>query len=222
MKFDPVSPKSDNQQVYLDVIHNNQIIFALGFPGSGKSFLALSAALDWLYNRGKMNGKKILVLRPMVRANIGEEFIGTLPGELFEKIQPWFGGIIDNIYKLLRAQEVQSLIKEGRIEFGSLSLCRGRDFENCFVIIDEAQNLTYAAIKMALTRINSKSKMVIIGDVDQTDLKGTARNDLQEAIQRLEDIEGIANCHLYDPSDIQRSPLIRKILERLNGQEDNI
>lgn len=213
--IEKIQPKSTNQAAFLKAIEYHPIVLTVGYAGSGKTLLSLFSALQHFKNKFSPV-QKIVVMRPLVETNIGEKPIGTLPGLLDEKIYPYFGGIWDNLTKIIDTRTSETLIKSSKIEFTALSLCRGRSFDGCFVIVDEAQNLTRNALIMILTRMHSNSKLVLIGDLQQSDLYG---NDLAEVIGQLSGLEEVAICRLYDPADIQRNPLISKILRCLGGNE---
>lgn len=213
-KFTPVRPKSRNQRAYLEAIEDNTVVMCRGHAGTGKTLLALSAALKLFYNR-EAPQDQIIIVRPYIKSNMGED-IGALPGKLEQKVGPFVESIIDNLRQLCTREEATRLIRDRNIDFTILSMCRGRSFNNCVVIVEEAQNvpLNGNGMKMLLTRVGNNCKMIICGDTDQIDLPGgkdhSALDDTFDAINGVEDVECI---ELNKREDIQRSAVVRRIIE---------
>jgi phosphate starvation-inducible PhoH-like protein len=219
--FTAARAKSANQQKYLDAIANKDIIFCSGHAGTGKTLLALSAALS-LRNDPARGYERIVIIRPYIKSNMNEE-IGALPGGLDEKVAPFLESIMDNLRQLCSKEEAERLIRSQDIEFTVLSMCRGRSFTNCIVIVEEAQNVPISggAMKMLLTRIGRNAKLIIAGDTDQLDIEHR-HSGFEDAIRRLQGLSEIAFVEMYEEADIQRNPIIAKILKRYsNGTSDS-
>ena len=212
-----VRPRTANQEQYLQAIRDNSIVLCTGYAGSGKTFLALAEALRALKStKGKV--RRIVIIRPYMASNTGER-VGYLPGNLEEKVGPYIEGIKDNLRQLLKLNEVEitKMLKE-HFEFTVLSMCRGRSFNDCFVIVEEAQNvpLDGDAMKMLLTRVGTNCKMVIAGDIDQCDID-SRDSGLVEALNVMDGMNGVGIVEMHDYEDIQRSPLVREILQRFDN-----
>jgi phosphate starvation-inducible PhoH-like protein len=201
------------QEDYHDSLDNNTLTICTGIAGTGKTFLALKKALKELYNKtSKID--RVVVIRPYIQSNTGEK-LGALPGDLREKVSPYVESIKDNLREMIKNEgEIARLINE-KFEFTVLSMCRGRSFNNAFVIVEEAQNvpLDGAAMKMILTRIGRNCKMVIAGDLDQCDIP-TENSALAEAINLLDGMSNVGIIEMNDVATVQRSPLVRDILVR--------
>jgi len=206
-KVKTVSAKTENQKNYIRGIVENNIIFCSGPAGSGKSYIAAGMASDHLY-RG--NIEKIIITRPLVCT--GKE-IGSLPGELQEKINPYLVPMRENLKHFLGAWNYNKYYSEGKISFEPLEMMRGRTFHNTYMILDEAQNCTFDQIKMFITRMGQDSKVLINGDIKQTDLT-RGRSGLESCMHKLGNIEGVSICEL-EHADIQRNDLIARVLRVL-------
>lgn len=201
-KFEPVSAKTSNHKKYIHLINDESIIFCTGPSGTGKTFIASGLASEYIL---KNKIYKIIATRPLVCT--GKD-IGSLPGELNEKIAPYLQPLEDNFKKFLGP--VYSELKDaGLIEYMPLETMRGMTFDNSFIILDEAQNCTSKQIKMLMTRIGKDSKIIINGDTDQTDLK--EYSGLKHAIDKVKHINGIGHVE-FDLNDIQRNDIIGDIL----------
>lgn len=208
----PVVPRTPNQTDYLNSIKSNVITIAIGFAGCGKSYIALNAALSYVTD-SKEKYKKVIIIRPYVTNNGHASDLGALPGNFKEKFLPFSEAIRDNLSLIINSEDIRKLTETGVIEYAIPSMCRGRNFSKCIVLVDEAQNLENDAVKMLITRIDRDCKMIFCGDLSQSDLpKG--RNALHEAITILNDIKGIGIVQLNDFEDIQRNPIIREVLKR--------
>tara|TARA_R100000008_G_C3518425_1_gene132656 strand:- start:93 stop:755 length:663 start_codon:yes stop_codon:yes gene_type:complete len=204
-----VTAKTENQKDYIRGIVENNIIFCSGPAGSGKSFISAGIASDHLH---KGNIEKIIITRPLVCT--GKD-IGSLPGELQEKINPYLVPMRENLKHFLGAWNYNKYYNEGRIVFEPLEMMRGRTFHDTYMILDEAQNCTFDQIKMFVTRMGQNSKVLINGDIKQTDLTRN-RSGLESCMHKLNNIEGVSICEL-DHSDIQRNDLIAKVLRVLES-----
>lgn len=206
-----IRPKSINQNTYVKSIENNDITICTGAAGCGKSFLALATARK-LMDLHPDKYKRLVIIRPYMASNTGEK-LGALPGELKEKVLPYALAVKDNLLEMMDDVSAKYFLE--KIEFTVLSMCRGRSFNNTIVIVEEAQNVPTdgGSFKMLLTRIGHDSKLIIAGDTDQLDIP-KEKSALNDAIKRLEDLQGVGIVSLNDSKDIQRNPLIREILER--------
>lgn len=208
-----LKPRSENQKDYIRTIAENTITFCQGLAGSGKTHIAIGMALEYLLDN-KVN--RIIITRPVLEAG---EKIGYLPGSAEEKIYPYLLPIIDEIHHFIPIAHYASLKLNNKIEVVPLGLMRGRNFHNCFIVADECQNASYEQLKMLLTRIGIDSKLVLTGDVGQSDLNRHLQGGFINMINSLEGIDGIGNCKL-ESSDIVRNPIIAKILARLDNLEN--
>ena len=205
-----LEPKTANQKNYLHTIRKNVITICTGPAGTGKTALAVGYGIQNIKCSTPLY-KKLIIVRPIIGA-CGED-IGFLKGDLEEKLAPWMGPIIDNLKVFLSEGTIDYLIKNKQIEGLALSHMRGRSLNDCYILLDEAQNCSPEQLLMMLTRIGKNSKLVINGDLKQSDLKDHEKSGLMDAITRLEDMEGIGICKL-DHNDILRNPLIGEILYR--------
>lgn len=212
--FQPARPMP-GQEEYFKSIEDNQITICTGLAGTGKTLGALSAALRRLYASSRRSGiRRIVVIRPYIQSNTGEK-LGALPGDLREKVTPYVESIKDNLRALVAdEQEIDNLIRH-KFEFTILSMCRGRSFNDCFVIVEEAQNvpLDGGAMKMILTRIGKNCKLVVQGDLDQMDIR-SEDSALPEAINVLSGMQNVGIVEMNDVETVQRSPIVRDILRR--------
>ncbi|MFI3283915.1 MAG: PhoH family protein [Erysipelotrichaceae bacterium] len=204
-----VYPKTMGQKYFVDAMRNEQVVFALGPAGTGKTYLAVVLAVT-LLKKGEF--KKIVLTRPAVEAG---ENLGFLPGDLKEKIDPYLIPLYDGLYEMLGIENTNKLIDKQVIEIAPLAYMRGRTLNDAFIILDEAQNTSSSQMKMFLTRLGNHSKMVITGDETQMDIKLSKANGLVEASSLLGDIKGIKVIHLA-VRDIVRNPLVQKIIEKYN------
>lgn len=207
-----LGPRTENQAAYIHQIQTNTITLVIGPAGTGKTYLAIGVAVQELV-RGTF--KKIILTRPAVEA-AGEK-LGALPGDPMEKLNPYMIPLYDSLEKLLGKMEVERLMELGIIEVVPLAYMRGRTLEDAVIIMDEAQNASPEQVKMMLTRLGARSKMVITGDLAQSDIPSFTggkkrRNGLEDAVLRFSDVEGIAVV-LLKISDIQRHPLVGQIIK---------
>tara|TARA_B100001939_G_scaffold215854_1_gene185640 strand:- start:734 stop:1417 length:684 start_codon:yes stop_codon:yes gene_type:complete len=201
--------KTDNQQSYIDEMVDADVTFCSGPAGSGKTSVAVGLACEYLMEE---RVKKIIITRPVVESGRG---LGHLPGTLVEKINPYLVPIIEEMNMYLTPSRVENMRENGTIELCPLEYMRGRNFHECFMILDEAQNATFEQIKMFITRIGRNSKAVINGDLRQSDL-GNTSGGLEKCMDTLELVEGVAVCEL-DYSDIIRSDVVARILKTLHA-----
>src|SRR5436309_5827150 len=200
-----VTPKSLNQRQYLDAIRDNDLVFAIGPAGTGKTYLAVAAAVGHLSEK---KVERIILCRPAVEAG-GK--VGVLPGSLGEEVEPYFRPLYDALYHLLDRDRANAQMERGAIEVAPLAFMRGRTLNNSFVILDEAQNTTSEQMKMFLTRLGNNSKAVITGDVTQVDLPPGRTSGLIEAQTVVADVPGIRFVY-FDDSDVVRHPLVQSII----------
>ncbi|MDP3653210.1 MAG: PhoH family protein [Rhodoferax sp.] len=201
-----LKPRSQNQAVYLDNIAEHDITFGIGPAGTGKTYLAVAAAVDALQRSAV---QRIVLTRPAVEAG---ERLGFLPGDLNQKVDPYLRPLYDALYDLMGVEQVQKAFERQALEIAPLAFMRGRTLNNAFVILDEAQNTTPEQMKMFLTRIGFGTKTVITGDVSQIDLPKTQPSGLVEAERILKRVPGIAITRL-NSADIVRHPLVARIVD---------
>ena len=207
-----INIRSTNQQNYVNAIIENDAVFAIGPAGTGKTYLAVARAVEALENS---NVKRIILVRPVVEAG---EKLGFLPGDLSEKVDPYLRPIYDALYEFIGFEKVNRLIEKHVIEVAPLAFMRGRTLNECYIILDEAQNTTIPQMKMFLTRMGFGSKMVITGDVTQIDLPNPNQSGLLDAIKILDDIEQITFCEL-DSQDIVRHRLVKRIVSAYDREK---
>ncbi len=207
-----IRAKTFRQRQYIQAVRNHDLTFCIGPAGTGKTFLAavlgVQALLDNQYER-------LILTRPAVEAG---ERLGFLPGDLQQKIDPYLRPLYDALYEFIDAEKIPSLMERGVIEVAPIAYMRGRTLSNAFVILDEAQNTTPAQMKMVLTRLGFKSRMVVTGDITQTDLPGNQMSGLAMAQKVLQAVDGIAFCHL-SKADVVRHPLVQRIVAAYEQQE---
>jgi phosphate starvation-inducible PhoH-like protein len=191
----------------MDAIEERSVVVALGPAGTGKTYLAIAKAVESLE---KGRASRIVLSRPAVEAG---ESLGFLPGDVGEKLAPYLRPLYDALTERLGTKRLKALLAEGTIEIAPVAYMRGRTLNDCFIVIDEAQNCTYGQIKMLLTRLGWSSTMVLTGDPDQTDLL-PGLSGLREIAVRLERVEGISVIRLTD-ADIVRHPLVAGMLSVL-------
>ena len=199
-----VRPQSDNQRALMEAIASHNLTLALGPAGTGKTYLAITTAVEAL-EAGKVG--RIVLTRPAIEAG---ESLGFLPGDLHEKLAPYLRPLYDALNERIGGKRVRQLMTEGAIEIAPVAYMRGRTLNNAFVVIDEAQNCTYGQIKMLLTRLGWHSTMVLTGDPDQSDLL-EGLSGLSDVARRLEAVPEIAVIRLTD-RDIVRHPLVAGML----------
>lgn len=199
-------PKTIGQKRYIESINNNDIVFGTGPAGTGKTYLAIALACQAFRNK---QFERIILTRPAVEAG---ESLGFLPGDLKEKVDPYLRPVYDALFEIIGGEQYQKHIEKGLIEIAPLAYMRGRTLDKSFIILDEAQNTTPEQMKMFLTRLGYSSKMVITGDLTQTDLPRGKMSGLKNAIGLLRHTKGIGIEELQKV-DIVRHPLVRKVIE---------
>ncbi len=210
-----ITAKTFNQKAYSEALTNYPLVFGVGPAGTGKTYLAVAHAVA-LLKQGKI--KKVILTRPAVEA--GEQ-LGFLPGDLKEKVDPYLIPLYDALYDFLGMEATDGLLERGVIEIAPLAYMRGRTLENAFIILDEAQNTTETQMKMFLTRLGFSSVMVVTGDPSQVDLRYRQKSGLKQALELLKDIPE-AKIIEFEKVDVIRHPLVQKILERYEANENNI
>ena len=210
-----ITGKSKNQNEYLEILQKKQIIFAIGPAGTGKTFLAVAAAVSQLLD-GQFD--RIILSRPAVEAG---EKLGFLPGDLKEKVDPYLRPLYDSLNDLMPGNVVLSKMQSNEIEIAPLAFMRGRTLNNSFVILDEAQNATHSQIKMFLTRCGKNSRMVVTGDPSQTDLSKKNESGLLKSMKILEHINEIETIN-FDRSDIVRDEMVTKIIEAYDNHDEHV
>lgn len=208
-----IKPKTPNQQLYADSIRQNTITISYGPPGTGKTMLGIGIAWDMFVAGGY---EKIVITRPIVEAG---ENMGFLPGSFEDKIHPYLLPIFDELGELVGGESgIKKLVKDKKIEIVPLALMRGRSFHNAIVVADECQNAKFKQLRMLLSRLGRDSKMIINGDLTQSDLHTKEQGGLEKCITRLNGMSGLQIIK-FDMSDILRSPFIRELMERLGEDE---
>ncbi|OSS43133.1 Phosphate starvation-inducible protein PhoH, predicted ATPase [Desulfurella amilsii] len=207
-KIKAILPKNVNQAKYLELIEKNTMTFGIGPAGTGKTYLAVFAAINALLEK---RVKRIILTRPAVEAG---EKLGFLPGTLYEKIDPYMKPLYDAIYDCIETELALKLIDQGKIEIEPLAYMRGRTLNNAFIILDEAQNTTVSQMKMFLTRTGFDSKVVITGDITQIDLPYNIKSGLADAVSLLRklNLDSIGFVD-FKKEDVLRNPIVSKIVE---------
>jgi len=208
-----IKPRTANQRAMVDAVDKHDIVFAVGPAGTGKTYTGVALAVRALR---KKEVKKIILARPAVEAG---ESLGFLPGDLKEKIDPYLKPLYDSLLDMIPPDNYAKFLENGTLEVIPLAFMRGRTLDNCFVILDEAQNATDTQLKMFMTRMGPNAKMIITGDLSQIDLPKNHQSGLKRAIKALEPIKGIAVVEL-DISDVVRHKLVKEIIKAYDRKED--
>jgi phosphate starvation-inducible PhoH-like protein len=199
--------KNENQKKVVNSIKSNEITIVSGLPGTGKTFVACAEALKLIKSRPKY--KKVLLVKSVTQ--LKDEELGHLPGDIKEKFDPYMGSFVDNFEKIIGESLTSKLRELKLIQIQPLAFVRGRSIDNAIIIVDEAQNITLNNMRTLMTRIGDNSKMVILGDVKQKDLKKRNESSLEIIIDRFKDISGFGCVELRDPDDVVRNPIIKVV-----------
>lgn len=210
----PVRARTPNQRILLDESTKNDLLFAIGPAGTGKTYTAIALAVKALKNK---EIRKIILSRPAVEAG---ENLGFLPGDLKDKIDPYLQPLYDALQDMIPAKKLEEFMKDGTIQIAPLAFMRGRTLSNAFVILDEAQNTTVNQLKMFLTRMGMNAKFIITGDVTQIDLPPKTQSGLVHALKILHKIQSISVIE-FDKRDIVRHRLVREIVEAYEKENHN-
>lgn len=210
-----IYPRTFNQKKYLKAVSKNDLVFGIGPAGTGKTYLAITMALNYLLNK---RIERIVVTRPVVEAG---EKLGFLPGDIQQKVNPYFRPIYDALYNLIGFEKTTELIEKEIIEIAPLAYMRGRTIDNAFLLLDEGQNTLNSQMKMFLTRFGQNSKVVVTADISQIDLPEPKKSGIFTVIKILKNIEGIKIIKLTE-KDIVRHPLVQKIIEAYEGKKNEI
>ena len=209
-----IRPQTQNQVKLVEMMRKNDMVFAVGPAGTGKTYVGVALAVKALKEK---QVRRIILTRPAVEAG---ENLGFLPGDLKEKLDPYMQPLYDALRDMIPTETLKAFIEAGIIEIAPLAFMRGRTLDNAFVILDEAQNTTHAQMKMFLTRMGRNAKFMITGDPGQIDLPRKVSSGLKEAMLILQNVQGIAFLHL-DDKDVVRHPLVRSIIEAYKTIENN-
>ena len=209
----PIKPKTIGQKQYVESIVKNTVTIGVGPAGTGKTYLAVAAAVAAFRER-KIN--RIILTRPAVEAG---ERLGFLPGDLQSKVDPYLRPLYDALFDMLGAETYQKYLERGNIEVAPLAYMRGRTLDDSFIILDEAQNTSCEQMKMFLTRMGFGSKMVITGDTTQIDLPADKMSGLKQAVRVLKGVEGIGICELGE-QDVVRHVMVQRIIRAYQDYED--
>lgn len=208
----PIVARTPNQQKFVQSYAKNDMLFAIGPAGSGKTYTAIALAVRALKNK---EVRKIILSRPAVEAG---EKLGFLPGDMKEKIDPYLQPLYDALQDMIPSAKLKEYMENGTIQIAPLAFMRGRTLNDAFIILDEAQNTTVQQIKMFLTRMGMNSKIVVTGDVSQIDLPPSIRSGLKDALEVLRGVKGIARIE-FDVKDIVRHKLVQRIVEAYDARD---
>ena len=208
-----ITPYSHIQANYIRALYDSELVFALGPAGTGKTYIAVAMAVYMFLNK---KVERIILSRPAVEAG---EKLGFLPGDMKDKLDPYMRPLYDALFDMMPADRVNEAIANGEIELAPLAFMRGRTFSNAFVILDEAQNTTRTQMKMFLTRMGERSRMIITGDQSQIDLPKDIKSGLTDCIPKIENIPGIETIRFSD-GDVVRHPLAAKIIKAYDHWEE--
>lgn len=201
-----IVPRSKNQEELIKLLEKDELVFALGPAGTGKTYIAVAMGVSMLMS-GRID--KLIISRPAIEAG---EKLGFLPGDLKEKVDPYLRPIYDALHDMFHESHIEKLVNSGSIEIAPLAFMRGRTLSNAFIILDEAQNTTILQMKMFLTRLGEGSRMVVTGDVTQIDLPMENQSGLVDAMKRFHDIESISFME-FGAEDVVRHPLVGRIVK---------
>jgi len=208
----PIAPKGATQKAYVDLVRGNDIVFAVGPAGTGKTYLAMAFAVRALLDK---QVRRIILTRPAVEAG---ERLGFLPGTLEEKVDPYLRPLYDALHDMIEAERLERFMADGTVEVAPLAFMRGRTLNDSFIVLDEAQNTTPEQMKMFLTRMGFGSKAVITGDITQTDLPRGQKSGLRDALELVEGIRGIGKVQFSD-QDVVRHPLVAALIRAYDHRD---
>ena len=208
-----VRARTPNQQRLVELYEKNDLLFAVGPAGSGKTYTAIALAVRALKEK---EVRRIILTRPAVEAG---EKLGFLPGDMKEKLDPYLQPLYDALNDMIPPLKLQKFLEEGTVQIAPLAYMRGRTLDNAFVILDEAQNTTLSQIKMFLTRMGRNARFIVTGDVTQIDLPRRSDSGLTRAMQILKDVKGIGQVE-FDKRDIVRHELVKQIVEAFDHDAD--
>jgi phosphate starvation-inducible PhoH-like protein len=211
-----ITCKNENQKKVVNSIKSNEITIVSGLPGTGKTYLACGEALKLIKSKPKY--KKVLLVKSVTQLP-GEE-LGHLPGDLSEKLDPYMISFVDNFEKIIGESLTKKLRELKLIQIQPLAFVRGRSIDNTIIIVDEAQNISIQNMRTLMTRIGDNSKMVILGDTKQKDIKKKSDSSLEIVLDRFKDKEGFGCVELRDPNDVVRNPIIKVIENIFDEIED--
>ena len=209
-----IKARTLNQRKIIDSVNNNDMVFAIGPAGTGKTYTGIALAVKALKNK---NVKRIILTRPAIEAG---ENLGFLPGDLKEKLDPYMQPLYDSLKDMIPSEKLRKYMEDEVIQIAPLAFMRGRTLDNAFVILDEGQNTTHSQMKMFLTRMGKNAKFIITGDPGQVDLPRNAISGIKEAILILKNTPGVGIVHL-DESDVIRNKLVKKIVDAYKNIENN-
>ena len=207
-----IFPRTAGQAAYFKLLRDHEVVFGLGPAGTGKTYMAVAWAVDFLKRR---QVERIILSRPAVEAG---ERLGFLPGDMKEKVDPYLRPLYDALYYMMPQDKVERMLASGEIEIAPLAFMRGRTLTNAFVIIDEAQNTTPVQMKMVLTRLGEGSRMVITGDLSQVDLPTGQLSGLADATTRLREVQGVG-IQRFSGEDVVRHPVVARILKAYDAEQ---
>ena len=209
-----IKARTLNQRKIIDSVNNNDMVFAIGPAGTGKTYTGIALAVKALKNK---NVKRIILTRPAIEAG---ENLGFLPGDLKEKLDPYMQPLYDSLKDMIPSEKLKKYMEDEVIQIAPLAFMRGRTLDNAFVILDEGQNTTHSQMKMFLTRMGKNAKFIITGDPGQVDLPRNTISGIKEAILILKNTPGVGIVHL-DESDVIRNKLVKKIVDAYKNIENN-
>ena len=209
-----IKARTLNQRKIIDSVTNNDMVFAIGPAGTGKTYTGIALAVKALKNK---NVKRIILTRPAIEAG---ENLGFLPGDLKEKLDPYMQPLYDSLKDMIPSEKLKKYMEDEVIQIAPLAFMRGRTLDNAFVILDEGQNTTHSQMKMFLTRMGKNAKFIITGDPGQVDLPRNTMSGIKEAVLILKNTSGVGIVHL-DESDVIRNKLVKKIVDAYKNIENN-
>jgi phosphate starvation-inducible PhoH-like protein len=212
-----IKPKTENQKKLVEVIQKNEITIASGFPGTGKTFLACAEALKLLKDQNS-NYKRIILVKSVT--TLKDEEIGFIKGTIEDKMEPFMDSFLDNFNKIIGEALTNKLREQGYIQIRPIAYVRGRSIDNSLIIIDEAQNISLENMRTLMTRIGDNSKIIILGDVKQKDIRNKKESSLGVVLEKFKDKQGFGTVELRNAEDIVRNPIIKVIEDVFDEMEE--